>query len=373
MRLRGRIATVTIVVGLVAACAASPGFAVDYHVAPSGNDENPGTEASPLRTVQKACDSARAGDQIVLREGVYAESYVTLGHSGEEGKPIVLKNYSGERAIVEGRILLQALDGWQKPIGWITVEGLEIRKGWDGVKFYNAHDIVLRGNNIHDNSNQGILGNGHKVRIEGNTIARNGLRGDTVGSNKEHGIYCIGTRLTIVNNVIYGNRAYGIQVAGYDYESDKHAGPEFAGARHWLISHNTIAFNQNRGAIVVWQGDATDCIIQNNILYMNAADHGEGANQGIDFISGGGHVVRHNLFFAPGKTAIAGDGDVYSASNNLEEDPQFVDPDRFDFHLQPGSPAIDGGTSEAAIEADFEGTKRPQSRGYDIGAYEVKE
>jgi hypothetical protein len=41
-----------------------------------------------------------------------------------------------------------------------------------------------------------------------------------------------------------------------------------------------------------------------------------------------------------------------------------------DYHLQPGSPAIDAGTSEGAPDTDCEGTARPQGLTYDIGAYE---
>lgn len=138
--------------------------------------------------------------------------------------------------------------GWRKPIGWITVEGIEVRNGWDGIKFYNAHDIILRGNHIHDCLNQGILGNGCRVLIEGNTITRNGHEPGKEKSNLRHGIYTTGGDFKIVNNVIHSNKAYGIQVAGYPYDPGKHAGPEFAGAKNWLISNNTIAFQENRAA-----------------------------------------------------------------------------------------------------------------------------
>ena len=348
------------------------------HVAPSGDDGNSGAPESPLRTIQKAAEVARAGDTVLVRAGVY-RGLLLLRISGEPGKPITFKNAPGERPVVDGegrgRIELQSEQGWQKPIGWITVEGFEARNGWDGIKFYNAHHIVLKGNSIHDNANQGILGNGHHVRIEGNIIAHNGFKPDNEKSNKEHGIYATGTDFEIVGNVIHSNRAYGIQVAGYPFKPDRHAGPEFAEARRWLISHNTIAFEQNRSGIVIWQPDATDCVIENNIFYRNAVTLGRGDCQGIDFAgAGGGHVIRSNLFFGPGRTSISGKTGDYTASDNLEDkDPLFKDADRLDFHLRKGSPAIDSGNAHGPVSTDLEGTPRPQGKARDMGAFEYHE
>lgn len=41
-----------------------------------------------------------------------------------------------------------------------------------------------------------------------------------------------------------------------------------------------------------------------------------------------------------------------------------------DFHLRPGSPAIDAGTSDGAPTTDLDGHGRPCGKGVDIGAYE---
>ncbi len=341
-----------------------------YTVSPGGDDGAPGTAERPFRTIQRAADRARAGDTILVRAGVYPEK-ITLQRSGEEGRPITLRNHPGERPVVETRVLLQAREGHTRPIGWIVIEGLEIRNGWDGIKFYNAHHLVIRGNHIHDNPNQGILGNGHHVAIEGNVIARNGLRKDNEKSNLEHGIYATGNDFRIVNNVIHSNRAYGIQVAAYPFKEDSHAGPEFAGASRWLISHNTIAFNRNRGAVVVWQEGARDCVIQNNVFYENAAEQGKGACHGVTFYSGPGHVVRNNVFFAPGRRALEdAKGGVFAESGNLEVDPSLEDPAKGDFRLRKGSPALDAGTGERPLESDHAGTARPQGAGHDIGAFE---
>jgi hypothetical protein len=344
---------VLIAIVAAVAIALTGAHAGTFHVAPDGQDANPGTPESPLRSMQKAAEVARAGDTVLVRGGVY-RGHVFLRFSGEPDKPIVFRNAPGERPVVDGegngRIELQSELGWRNPIGWIVVEGFEVRHGWDGIKFYNAHHIVLKGNFIHDNLNQGILGNGHHVRIEGNVIAHNGFKSDNERSNKEHGIYATGTDFEIINNVIHSNRAYGIQVAGYPFDADRHAGPEFAAARRWLIRNNTFAFQQNRAGIVVWQTDTTDCVIENNIFYRNAVKLGQGDCQGIDFVaSGGQHVIRNNLFFGPGRTAIGERPPDCTVSGNLEaNDPLFVDPGRFDFRLRERSPAMDPNGSQCA-------------------------
>lgn len=224
-----RPAILMMVVSLVAGV-----HARTLHVAGEGNDANSGDQEAPLRTIQKAAEVARAGDTVLVRGGVY-RGHVFLRYSGEPGKPIVFRSVPSEKPVVDGegrgRIELQSEQGGRKPIGWITVEGFEVRNGWDGIKFYNAHHIVLKGNFVHDNANQGILGNGHHVRIEGNVIAHNGFKPDNEKSNLEHGIYATGTDFEILNNVIHSNRAYGIQVAGYPFKPDSHAGPEFASGR----------------------------------------------------------------------------------------------------------------------------------------------
>jgi pectate lyase len=363
--------TVSVAEGLGAGAAAQ---ADTYYVSTKGSDENPGSEAKPWRTVQKSANRARAGDTILVHGGVYREA-VILRFSGQRGKPIVLTNYPGEQPVIQpgerGKqppghsLLLQAQEGYQKPIGWIMIEGLEFRYGHDGIKFYNAHDIIIRKCHIQENWNQGILGNGNRVLIDRNIIAGNGTN-KKVARNLVHGIYATGSAFTITNNLIYSNTAYGVQVAAYDYKKDSMAGPEYAEAKNWLIANNTFAFNKNRAGMVIWQDGVENCVVQNNIFFKN------GGVNGILFYTQKDrrHLIRNNIFYPPGENLVSSEENAYQAIDNQQIDPRFVEVESFDFHLKADSPAIDRGSDDRAPKTDFEGKPRSQGKKVDVGAYE---
>ena len=67
----------------------------EIFVAPDGSDSNPGTAERPFATIGKAAETARAGDKVQVRAGIYREQ-VIFPHSGEPGKPIV---FTGERGL----------------------------------------------------------------------------------------------------------------------------------------------------------------------------------------------------------------------------------------------------------------------------------
>ncbi|MDH7515155.1 MAG: right-handed parallel beta-helix repeat-containing protein [Bacteroidota bacterium] len=49
-------------------------LAATWYVSPSGNDANPGTQAQPFKTINKAISVASAGDEIVIAAGTYQET-----------------------------------------------------------------------------------------------------------------------------------------------------------------------------------------------------------------------------------------------------------------------------------------------------------
>lgn len=92
-----------------------------YYVSPAGNDSNPGTQAAPFRTIQKARDTVRTakgsmtGDIVVyLRGGTYDLSGTvdfTSADSGTNGFQIRYEAYPGEKPVVSGGV---KIDGWTK-------------------------------------------------------------------------------------------------------------------------------------------------------------------------------------------------------------------------------------------------------------------
>jgi hypothetical protein len=79
------------------------------------DDENPGTDERPFRTIQHAADKARAGDTVIVRAGVYREAII-LTRSGKPGLPITFRGESG--AVVTGADIVT---GWERVPGDLPI------------------------------------------------------------------------------------------------------------------------------------------------------------------------------------------------------------------------------------------------------------
>ena len=139
------------------------------------------------------------------------------------------------------------------------------------------------------------------------------------------------------NNVVSGNKAFGIHVAG----NTGHDNPQYDGASHIVIENNTIS-GQGYSGSIVWQEAARDNVIKNNIISDNMQSHS--GEQGVYFYhSGSGNVVTENLFHSS-----KGDGDIadtassHTASGNINVDPHL------DSSFTAGSAAAAGKGADAS-------------------------
>lgn len=95
-----------------------------YYVSPTGNDANPGTEAQPFKTIQKARDEIRDHNQnmtkditVYLRGGRYELDDTLLFEprdSGTNGHKVIYRNYRGETPSLAGG---KRISGWQQDSG----------------------------------------------------------------------------------------------------------------------------------------------------------------------------------------------------------------------------------------------------------------
>ncbi len=361
------------------------GQAATYYVATTGSNSNPGTSTKPWRTVAYATNKMVPGDTTYVRSGTYKEGQIRFGRSGTSSAPIKLLSASGDSPIIDfvdkastKQIRFQNFSGLKYPIGWITVEGFQIRNAYNAFKIYNGHDLTIRRNSIQNSKTSGFHGNGTRILIERNKINHNG------SSSFDHGIYMNGTAIKVINNLIYGNKCYGIQLNGsVSYSSASHAGPEFAKSSNWVVSNNTIAYNGCAG-VVSWRSTPS-LRAENNIFYENANSMSSSSTQGIHFISstGTGMVFRNNLAYASGSGAknflgtAAKQGTHYTQSGNIVNTlkPAFVNapatlPSSPNFALPSGSSAIDKGLVISSAKIAYNGTSRPKGSTYDVGAYE---
>lgn len=80
--------------------AAASATAADYHVSPSGKDDNSGTEKKPFKTIDKGVSVLKPGDTLLIHKGKYG-TFTVHNLQGTEKAPITIKAPAGERAIID--------------------------------------------------------------------------------------------------------------------------------------------------------------------------------------------------------------------------------------------------------------------------------
>ncbi len=83
-----------------------------YYVAqnhPEANDNNNGTAVAPFKTLEQAANVARAGDTVIVKEGVYRE-ILKPKNDGTASAPITFKAEEGEKVVISANEVLDG--GW---------------------------------------------------------------------------------------------------------------------------------------------------------------------------------------------------------------------------------------------------------------------
>jgi F5/8 type C domain-containing protein/parallel beta helix pectate lyase-like protein/uncharacterized protein DUF1565 len=353
-----------------------PSTGTRRYVSTSGSDANPGTESQPWRSIQRALERARPGEQILVRGGVYSGAAGTgpdrgdgtgpsvyASPKGQAGAPITLQPYPGEQATIVGFISLPRA-AWFRMTGFI-IEGSGAPAGAQGVSLGNTttsepSHVELSYNEIRNfqpaaSHAQGILHfSGTDTALIGNRIHHIGRQ-----TFYDHGIYLkAGRRVVVANNVISDiTGGYGLHIWG-DFDDS------------WVI-HNTVYGSAASGFTIGGNDDRgrpDNTVTANNILagHSGTADSQQGY-AAKEYQPGAGNSVRRNLGWVNARSnpfALSASG----PSNNRTADPRFVSAAGRDLHVQRGGAAVDAG-EDFGLRLDAEG--RPRDSKPDIGAFEA--
>ncbi len=165
----------------------------------------------------------------------------------------------------------------------------------------------------------------------------------------------------IYNNLIFDNTYNGTTIGYWGIPAPNRP------INKVFIMNNTYYGNGRTGgwggAILLENPDATNIVIRNNIcsknfFYQIATENG---------VTKANFTADHNLIYEFQKY----EGEIFG-SNSVVSDPLFINPSMGDFRISPSSPAIDKGSPLGAPANDYDGSKRPVGKGFDIGAYEFQ-
>lgn len=296
-----------------------------------------GPSGQPCLTIQHALDLAGIGDTVLVQAGTYQEGLYT-------NKAVHLR--SDEEAVIQSNWSLDLLG---------TGPGTIV----EGFLFLPPDDLL----------NTFVF-----IDITNNAVAEI-RRNSFVGNITERAAGAIVVRDTssalIENNLFSNNTALiaGAIVAGpvpFD-EPDPDKQPSL------VIINNTFDGNVGLSAAISGGANNPHVLIENNIFTNHAGDRVISGTSPYDPDTAPIEGLNNNLFFGNSaplylnlQTVSELNGFGF-AQGNIDGDPLYVNAPFGDFHISPGSAAIDSGLATNAPAIDFDGEARPLGAGFEIG------
>jgi parallel beta-helix repeat protein len=287
-----------------------------FYVAPNGNDANPGSEAKPWATINKAAQTLLPGQTVLVRNGTYAGVYIN--RSGKPGKPINFKAYPGAKPKIDITVINSPgflLEG----ASYINIDGFDLDYRVPGVENANGKrwegGITIKENNYGPKPVRS-----HHVTVTNNRV--HGFPGGGIGSG-------LADYVTIAGNTIWETALW----SEYDTSAIslyQNVEADFLPGFHNVIRANTVFKNENKvpgagiGSTTITDGNCiiiddsrltqkfledktkypaykSSTLIENNICAGNGG-------RGVHVFSSDNVLVRHNTLFKNLQTLDIGDG-----------------------------------------------------------------
>jgi hypothetical protein len=315
---------------LLCTCGAFGQRSSSFYVSTTGDDANPGTQASPWRTVQHAADTARAGSTVNVRGGIYEER-VSINASGNASDGyITFRSSPGQTAILDaGHLVPEGRSGILTihNQSYVRIQGLEIRNYRTaehrltplGISVIGSGThIELLHNNVHHIEQNfqgrdapGRGGNGFGIAVYG-TDANTPISELVIDGNEVHHLKTGSSESLVVNgnvtnfritrNIVHDNNNIGIDVIGFERTAPN---PAVDQARDGVVSENLVyditsrgnpAYGNEQNSDGIYVDGGTRVLIERNV--MHDVDFGielasEHKGRATSFITARNNLIYH--------------------------------------------------------------------------------
>lgn len=313
---------------------------VVVRVSPTGNNTNDGSSwALAKKTVHAGVDAVyyRGGGEVWVKAGTYNESISMRNNCSIYGGFAGVESLRNERNFNVNKSIINSTGTGTGYVIYaqgipasICIDGFSLKNSSSGILLVQSSSPTITNNTITGNYCGIDCGSSSSPTIINNTINGN-----------DRGIMCDSTSNPLIsNNVIHGNRQQGINC----YQSTA------------TITNNTVCGHSDIGIYC----SSSSPTISNNIVAFNG--------KGITKRNEGNPVLRNNCVYG-NTTDYVG---VSSGATDISQDPLIENLAHCKFHIQPNSPCVDAGYSNAVSSSwvDMDGQARVQGNAVDIGADE---
>jgi hypothetical protein len=246
-----------------------------FYVSPSGSASGDGSVSSPwdLQTALKHPAAVQPGDTIWLRGGTYAAATYVSDLTGTDARPIIVRQYPGERATIDGGTADQGLVT-RGAHTWFW--GFEVM-GSSGqpILVYNSVGDRFINLVVHDAGKYGIgqftWTGARQTEIHGCIVYNNGRE-----HNLDHGVYVqndVATgMLYVTDNIVFNNWARGIQAyAKVGTLRETISGIVIEGNVAFHNGSISVPVNHTKQIMVGGLVPASDIVVRRNYTYWNGA------------------------------------------------------------------------------------------------------
>jgi parallel beta-helix repeat protein len=256
------------------------------------NRDCSGSDGDAYKTLSSATNVAKAGMQVLIREGVY-NVQLSPKYSGSENSYITFKNYGDEVVEITGESLAPAI--WIKNKYYIVFEGLYVHDVDRWINALGCHHIIIRDNKFENALNP-------------------------YGSSKTGLFFQACNNVKILNNIIHESTQDNIGLVDSDYNLIE--GNTITKAYHVLWTLKCSNYNIIRGNYfhneIQKIGEIYDCdgvgygegsypkitslddtkynVVEDNIFAYTASSGDHSPFSGIQYAAQNG-IIRNNVFY----------------------------------------------------------------------------